>query len=111
MALIRPIPSGSGTATEITATNLNTGNSFSFDLTDVRVGSIIAIVFYFNQQNTVNFLSDLPTASGATILETSLIGHLNSACFMLVKATSSTVTISGTKPNTMSYTVKAFEIA
>ena len=111
MALIRPISGASGTATALTASNINTGNSYSFDLTGVKVGSIIAINFGFNTTNTTNFMSDTPTVTGATVIENSLMGYLNSTCFMLVKATSSTVTVSGSKPNSIAFTLKAYEIA
>ena len=111
MALIRPIPSGNGTVTEITASNVINLNSYSFDLAGVKVGSILAIEFANNSNTTANFLTDVPSVNGATVIDSALIGYLNSSCILIVKATSSTVSVSGTKPNQYQFTVKAYEIS
>lgn len=106
MALIKHIPTVSGTMSAITPTSVVHGNSFSFDLPNVKLGSkvVIYIVPFSTVQSSVS-------VSGATVDVNEWPSNKYSA-FLIVTPTTTTVSVTGTKADTADFTkLDCYEIS
>lgn len=98
MALIKPISNVmSGTVTEITPTNVNTGNSFEFTLPNVVIGSKLVIVLMLHNASSSPITSI--TTSDGTIDVNLDIGN-NATKTLIITPSAPSVTVTGSKPNT-----------
>lgn len=101
-----PIPKSSGLIAML-APSISSGNSWSITYSGITVGSQIVLDYYVTSGN---FGTTVPTVTGATV-EYSNFYSYTTQIKMILKATSSSITVSGSKPNTNSLVGASWQVA